>query len=102
MKNIIKFGLFSLIAISFELKAAVKELTSISLNSGEVLIPSEQVESVTQKTLRLFDGRTIETTDIKNVEVMHLNGSSETFGKGFFKLIEVNAAKVGGDNSGGG
>lgn len=102
MKNIIKFGLLSLIAISFELKAAVKELTSISLNSGEVLIPSEQVESVTQKTIRLFDGRIIETTDIENVEVMHPNGSSETFGKSFFKLIEVNAAKVGGDNSGGG
>ncbi len=102
MKNIFKFGLLSIIAISFNAKASVKELTSITLNSGEILIPSEHVESVAQKTLQLFDGRIIEKTDIENVEVMNTNGSSITIRKSLFKLIEVNAAKVGGDNSGGG
>lgn len=104
MKNIFKFGLFSIIVISFNAQSAIKELTLISLNSGEILTPSEHVNYVAKNALHLFDGRIIGSSEIENVEVMHANGSSEIVDKGLFKIIKVNAAKIsiGGDNSGGG
>ena len=104
MKNIIKLSLLSIFVLSLSAHSSIKELTMISLTSGEVLSPSQHVEFVTPKNLHLFDGRILDTTEIENVEVMDSNGSSEIVVKGLFKIINVNAAKIsiGGDNSGGG
>ena len=104
MKNLIKLCLLTILIFSLSAHSSIKELTMISLSSGEIIYPSEQVESVNQKAIQLFNGRIIDTAEILNVEVMSTNGSSETLKKGLFKIININAVKIsiGGDNSGGG
>lgn len=104
MKNIFKFSLLSLIILSFNSRADVKKLTLVSLESGEILTPNEDIKSVSKDSIQLLNGRIINQKEIENIEVMHTNGSSEIIEKGLFKILKVDAARVssGGDATGGG
>lgn len=104
MKNILKLGLILIAVASSSSYADIKELTLITLESGEVLAPTEQIESITEDSLLLLDGRIINEVEINNVEVTDPHGYSEIIGKGGFKIIKTNAARIkaGGDATGGG
>lgn len=104
MKNIFKISLLSSLILSFNSRADVKELTLISLESGETLIPSNDIKSVSKDSILLFDGRIINQAEIENIEVMNPNGSSKIIEKGLFKFLKIDGARVsvGGDATGGG
>jgi hypothetical protein len=103
MKNIIKLCFLSTIIFSFNSFASVRELSSISLHSGEVISPIRDVSEVTANSLQLFDGRIINNSEIKNFVLNDSNGTQKIITKGLFKIISIDSAKVGGgDNSGGG
>lgn len=104
MKNIIKFGFILLAMKSVNGFANVKELTSLTLSSGEEISPTVQIKKISNDSIQLFDGRIINQEEIQKVEVMNSNGSTESVKSGLFKLIHVDAARVmsGGDATGGG
>ncbi len=104
MKNIFKLGLGFLMVVSFSSKASIQELTLVTLDSGEMLTPQEDIKSISNNYIQLFDGRIILQESVENIEVMDKHGSSAIIERGSFKIIKTNAArlKVGGDNSGGG
>ena len=104
MRNIYRLGLLLIIVVSFNVQATVNEITLMTLESGENIIPSEQIKAVNNNSIDLLDGRTINSSEVEYVEVTKPNGLSKIFEKGLFKIIKVNGAKVsvGGDATGGG
>jgi len=104
MRNIFKLGLLLIVVVSFNAQAAINEITLMTLESGENIIPSEQIESIQNNSIQLLDGRTINSSEVEYVEVTKPNGLSKIFEKGLFKIIKTNGAKisVGGDATGGG
>ncbi len=104
MRNIFRLGLLLIVVVSFNVQATVNEITLMTLESGENIIPSEQIESIQNNSIQLLDGRTINGNEIEYVEVTGSNGFSKIMEKGFFKIIKTNGARVsvGGDATGGG
>lgn len=102
MKHIIKLSIFATIIFSFNCFGSVKELSSIALYTGEVISPRHDVAEVTSNSIQLFDGRVINNSEIKNIEINDSNGNPKIVSRGLFKIISIEAAKVGGDGSGGG
>lgn len=104
MKLIKNFTLFSSIVFSLNTFASINEITSITLNSDEVILPHHDILKVSNSSIELFDGRNINTSEIKKIEINDSNGDSKTIAKGLFKLISIEAARIssGGDATGGG
>lgn len=100
MKTIKYFSIFSTIIFSLNSFASINEISAITLKSDEVIFPIHDILKVNRGTLNLFDGRSINTSQIKNLEIKDSNGDSKIISKGFNQFISVDRA--GGDNSGGG
>jgi hypothetical protein len=102
MKNIIKLSLLSTIAFSFNCFATISELNLITLKSDEVVSPARDVDTVTADSIQLFDGRIINNSEIKSIEINDSYGNPRILPSGRFKIISVDSARVGGDATGGG
>ncbi len=100
---IFKLTILSSLFYSFNTFATVSDLTAISLKSGEVITPARDIEFLKNNSIQLFDGRTINNSEIRNIEVNDSFGNSKVISVGNFKIISVDAAKItGGDATGGG
>jgi hypothetical protein len=103
MKLIKNITIFSMVVFSLSALASINEITSITLNNSEVIVPHHDILQVNDKSIDLFDGRRIGTSEIKKIEINDSNGDSKTISKGLFKLISIESAHVsGGDATGGG
>jgi hypothetical protein len=92
--------IFTTIVFSFATFASNNEITAITLNNDEVIFPVHDIIKMNRGSFDLFDGRRINTSEIKKIEINDSNGDSKIISKSFFKFISV--MRAGGDATGGG
>lgn len=100
MRLLKNLAIFSAIFFSFASFASVNEVTAITLNSDEVILPIHDIIKVNNSSIDLFDGRNINASEIKNFEINDSFGNPKTISKGLFQLMGIK--RGGGDGSGGG
>lgn len=100
MKLFKNLTIYTTIVFSFATFASNNEITAITLNNDEVIFPVHDIIKMNRASFDLFDGRSINTSEIKKIEIKDLNGDSKIISKGLFKFISV--MRAGGDATGGG
>ncbi len=100
MKLLKGFTIFATIIFSVATFASISDITAITLNTDEVILPIHDIVNVKSGSINLFDGRSINTSQIKNFEINDSNGDSKTISKGLFNVMMM--SRSGGDGSGGG